>query len=50
MTPPVPPDLDTVRRYADAGVHRLIIELEGTDDDAVDGMIASVGESLVGKA
>jgi probable F420-dependent oxidoreductase len=43
MTPPGVPDLDTARRYADAGVHRLIIELEGVDDGEVDSVIASVG-------
>jgi len=48
ITPPGPPDLDTVRRYADLGVSRLIIELEGIDDAAVDGVIASVGENLAG--
>jgi probable F420-dependent oxidoreductase len=48
VTPPGPPDLDTVRRYADVGVDRLIIELEGIDDAAVDGVIASVGEELAG--
>jgi len=47
ITPPGPPDLDTARRYADAGVDRLIIELEGIDDDAVDGVITTVGETLV---
>jgi probable F420-dependent oxidoreductase len=46
ITPPGPPDLDTARRYADLGVDRLIIELEGIDDDAVDGVIASVGDNL----
>lgn len=46
MTPSTPPDLDTVRRYADAGVHRLIVELEGIDDDAVDGLIGSLGETI----
>jgi probable F420-dependent oxidoreductase len=49
LTPPGPPDLDTARRYADAGVDRLIIELEGIDDDEVDDVIASVGEKLVGQ-
>ncbi|MDI6100911.1 LLM class F420-dependent oxidoreductase [Actinoplanes sp. NEAU-A12] len=47
ITPPGPPDLDTVRRYADLGVDRLIIELEGIDDTAVDSVIVSVGETLV---
>jgi probable F420-dependent oxidoreductase len=46
ITPPGPPDLDTARRYADLGVDRLIIELEGIDDDAVEGVIGSVGENL----
>jgi probable F420-dependent oxidoreductase len=46
MTPPGRPDLDTVRRYADAGVDRLIVDLEGTDDDAVDGVIAALGDTI----
>jgi len=46
ITPPGPPDLDTVRRYADLGVDRLIIGLGGIDDTAVDSVIASVGETL----
>ncbi|GAA4951259.1 LLM class F420-dependent oxidoreductase [Actinoplanes utahensis] len=45
LTPPGLPGPDTVRRYADVGVTRLIIELEGIDDDAVDGVIASVGQT-----
>ncbi|HEU5107241.1 MAG TPA: TIGR03619 family F420-dependent LLM class oxidoreductase [Micromonosporaceae bacterium] len=49
ITPPRPPDLDTARRYADLGVHRLIIELEGIDDQSVDGVIASVGDNLAGR-
>ncbi|MEU4159129.1 LLM class F420-dependent oxidoreductase [Actinoplanes sp. NPDC026670] len=49
ITPPGPPDLDTVRRYADAGVDRLIIELEGIDDDKVDALITSVGDDLLGR-
>ncbi len=44
ITPPGLPDLDTVRRYADAGVHRLIIELEGLADEAVDPLIDTVGQ------
>jgi probable F420-dependent oxidoreductase len=49
ITPSGPPDLDTVRRYADLGVDRLIIELEGIDDAAVDGVIAAVGDGLIGQ-
>ncbi|GIE99450.1 LLM class F420-dependent oxidoreductase [Paractinoplanes rishiriensis] len=48
LTPSGVPDLDTVRRYADVGVHRLIIELEGIDDSAVDDLITSVGDDLAG--
>ncbi len=46
LTPPGVPDPDTVRRYADVGVHRLILDLEGIDDDAVDDLIVSAGETL----
>jgi probable F420-dependent oxidoreductase len=48
LTPPGPPDLDTARRYADLGVHRLIIELEGTADGDVDNLITSLGDALAG--
>ena len=44
ITPPGLPDLDTVRRYADAGVHRLVIELQGLADAAVDPLIDTVGQ------
>jgi probable F420-dependent oxidoreductase len=44
ITPPAPPSVDTIRRYADAGVHRLIIELEGIDDDEVDDLIVTAGQ------
>jgi probable F420-dependent oxidoreductase len=47
LTPPGPPDPDTVRRYADAGVDRLIIELEGLPDEQVEPLITTVGETLV---
>jgi probable F420-dependent oxidoreductase len=48
ITPPGPLDLDTARRYADLGVHRLIIELEGIEDAAVDSVITSAGDTLTG--
>ncbi|GIE83486.1 LLM class F420-dependent oxidoreductase [Actinoplanes philippinensis] len=48
MTPPGVPGPETVRRYADVGVDRLIIDLEGIDDDAVDGVITYVGRDLAG--
>jgi probable F420-dependent oxidoreductase len=44
MTPTGLPDLDTARRYADLGVHRLIVDLEGVDDADVESVINSLGE------
>jgi hypothetical protein len=48
IKPPGPPDLDAARQHADLGVHRIIIELEGIDDAAVDSLIASIGDTLAG--
>ncbi|MBB2948801.1 putative F420-dependent oxidoreductase [Actinoplanes lutulentus] len=49
LTPTGLPDLDTARRYADTGVDRLIIELEGVPDDRVDDLITTIGETLIGR-
>jgi probable F420-dependent oxidoreductase len=48
VTPHGPVDLDTARRYADAGVHRLAIHL-ATMDGATDDLIVSLGEALSGR-
>jgi probable F420-dependent oxidoreductase len=49
ITPPGVPDLDTARRYAELGVHRLAIQPHTTDGSAIDELIATVGERLVGR-
>jgi probable F420-dependent oxidoreductase len=47
--PPGPVDLDTARRYADLGVHRLAIQAGAVDFSDVEEMIASMGETLIGR-
>jgi probable F420-dependent oxidoreductase len=47
--PPGPVDLETARRYADLGVHRLAIRPASADDTAVEDFIGSVGETLIGQ-
>jgi hypothetical protein len=49
ITPPGIPDVDTARRYADLGVHRLAIQPRTMDGTAMDELIATVGETLVGR-
>lgn len=49
ITPPGTLDLDTARRYADAGVHRLCVQPQDTDPDTMDRLIGSVGDTLVGR-
>jgi probable F420-dependent oxidoreductase len=49
ITPPGVPDLETVRRYAEVGVHRLAIQPHTMDGPAMDELIATVGERLVGR-
>jgi probable F420-dependent oxidoreductase len=49
ITPPGPVDVDTCRRYRDLGVHRLALLPSSTDGPAMDELIGSVGETLVGR-
>ena len=49
ITPPGPISLDTARRYADLGVHRLVIQSRNPDGADVEALIESVGETLVGR-
>jgi probable F420-dependent oxidoreductase len=49
ITPPGIPDVDTARRYADLGVHRLAIQPHTMDGSAMDELITKVGETLVGR-
>jgi probable F420-dependent oxidoreductase len=48
ITPPGPVDLATARRYADLGVHRLVLWSSAADGAGVEELIESVGETLVG--
>jgi probable F420-dependent oxidoreductase len=47
ITPPETPDLDTARRYADLGVHRLALVPVTTEGTAIDDLITSAAENLI---
>ncbi len=49
VTPRGAVDLDTARRYADLGVHRLLLLPRDLDGPAVEELISTVGETLVGR-
>jgi probable F420-dependent oxidoreductase len=49
ITPQGTPDVDTARRYADLGVHRLLVQPHTMAGSAMDELIASVGDTLIGK-
>jgi probable F420-dependent oxidoreductase len=49
ITPPGTPDLDTTRRYAELGVHRLAVQPSTTQGEAMDELIGVVGETLIGR-
>jgi alkanesulfonate monooxygenase SsuD/methylene tetrahydromethanopterin reductase-like flavin-dependent oxidoreductase (luciferase family) len=49
ITPPGRIDVDTARRYADLGVRRLAIQPQSMDGSAMDDLITTVGETLVGR-
>jgi hypothetical protein len=42
-------DLDTARRYADLGVHRLAIQPPTMQGTAMDELIATAGDTLIGR-
>ena len=42
-------DRDVARRYADLGVHRLAIQPSTMEGSAIDELIETVGETLVGR-
>ena len=50
VTPPGTVDVDTVRRYADVGVHRLVLQPRTSAGPAIEDLIASAGETLIGQA
>ena len=50
ITPSVAVDLDTARRYADLGVHRLAIQPQrALSATAIDQLITTVGETIIGR-
>jgi probable F420-dependent oxidoreductase len=49
ITPPGPVDLETARRYADLGVHRLVVQSTAADGSGVEQLIQMTGETLVGR-
>jgi probable F420-dependent oxidoreductase len=49
ITPPGTPDPGTVRRYADAGVHRLVVQPSTMDGTVIEDLITTLGETLVGR-
>ena len=49
ITPRGLPDVDTARRYAALGVHRLAIQPHTMDGTAMDELITTIGETLVGR-
>ena len=49
ITPPRMVDLDTARRYADLGVHRLAIQPPSMVGTAMDDLIREVGDTLIGR-
>ena len=49
ITPPGTIDIDAARRYADLGVHRLAIQPHTMDGSAIEELITTVGETLVGR-
>lgn len=49
ITPPGLVDLETARRYADLGVHRLVLQPHTMSGTAIDELITEVGETLIGR-
>jgi probable F420-dependent oxidoreductase len=49
ITPPGVVDVDSARRYEELGVHRLALQPETMDGTAIDQLIASAGDTLIGR-
>ena len=47
ITPPAVPDLDTVRRYEEIGVHRLVVQPDTMDAENITKLITTVGDTLI---
>lgn len=48
ITPPTGCDVDMARRYVDVGVDRLVLQAPTSEGSAVDDLIESAGDTLVG--
>ncbi len=49
ITPPGTPGLETARQYAELGVHRLVVQPRTMEGSAMDELIDSVGQELIGR-
>jgi probable F420-dependent oxidoreductase len=49
ITPPGPVDAATARRYADLGVHRLVVQPAAEDGSDMEELIGTAGDTLVGQ-
>jgi probable F420-dependent oxidoreductase len=47
ITPPGLPDRDTVARYEEAGVHRLVVQPSTMDAEHIEELITTVGDKLI---
>jgi probable F420-dependent oxidoreductase len=49
ITPPGPLDVDMARRYADLGVHRIVVQPRDKASSTMDELISSIGEKVIGQ-
>lgn len=49
ITPPPSFDIDMAGRYADVGVHRLVLQPQTSDGSAIDDLIESASGTLIGR-
>jgi hypothetical protein len=47
ITPPQLPDADTARRYADLGVHRLVLQPDTKDTPSMTALIEKASKTLL---
>ena len=47
ITPPPDFDADMARRYADVGVHRLVLQPQTSEGSAIDALIESTADTLI---
>jgi hypothetical protein len=49
ITPPARFDADMARRYGDVGVHRLVLQPQTSKGSAIDDLIESASDTLIGR-